>query len=298
MELVSTVIITYNRPLEILRRAVLSVLKQTYSPMELIVVNDCPNNWELSESIRRMLSELDPKIVYLVHEKNMGACAARNTGLAAARGEFIAFLDDDDEWLPEKTEKQMARMGEGVALVGCDSYQVMKNGIYYHHPTVHGKDPLSAILRTNFVGSTSFPLLRTACVRAVGGFDVNVKIGQDYDLWIHLIAKYKMAFVREALVRYYYSEDSTFRHDIQKYIDGVIFRMEKYRGLYESCPDDFLYMLNDSALTGLLILRDFRVYWMLKKKAFRFKPLSRYNFFMLPIKVSGKIGKKVGKNKL
>lgn len=83
MELVSAVIITYNRPLEILRRAVRSVLSQTYSPMELIVVNDCPDNRELSEGIRRMLSELDPGIVYLVHEKNMGACAARNTGLSA-----------------------------------------------------------------------------------------------------------------------------------------------------------------------------------------------------------------------
>ena len=182
MELVSAVIITYNRPLEILRRAVLSVLHQTYSPMELIVVNDCPDNRELSERIRQMLSQLDSGIVYLVHEKNMGACAARNTGLAAAKGTFIGFLDDDDEWLPEKTEKQVARMGDGVALVGCDSYRVTGDGIRYHHPTMPCADPVSAILRTNFVGSTSFPLLRTACVRAVGGFDVNVKSCQDYDL--------------------------------------------------------------------------------------------------------------------
>ena len=94
MELVSAVIITYNRPLEILRRAVRSVLSQTYSPMELIVVNDCPDNRELSEGIRQMLNELDPGIVYLVHEKNMGACAARKTGLAAAKGTFIGLLDN------------------------------------------------------------------------------------------------------------------------------------------------------------------------------------------------------------
>lgn len=296
MELVSAVIITYNRPLEILRRAVLSVLHQTYSPMELIVVNDCPDNRELSEGIRQMLSELDPGIVYLVHEKNMGACAARNTGLAAAKGTLVGFLDDDDEWLPEKTEKQAALMGEGVALVGCDSYRVTGDSIQYHHPTMPCADPVSAILRTNFIGSTSFPLLRTACVRAVGGFDVNVKSCQDYDLWIRLIAEYPMAFVGEALVNYYYSEDSTFKRDNQKYIDGSFFLMEKYRQLYESHPDDYLYRLNSGALTGLLVKRDLHMYGVYKKAAFRFKPLSRYNFFMLPIKMIGKLKQKAERN--
>ena len=296
MELVSAVIITYNRPLEILQRAVQSVLKQTYSPMELIVVNDCPDNRELSEDIRQMLGELDPGIVYLVHEKNMGACAARNTGLAAARGEFIAFLDDDDEWLPEKIEKQMALMGENVALVGCDSYRVTKDGIQYHHPVMPCADPVSAILRTNFVGSTSFPLLRTACMRAVGGFDVNVKSCQDYDLWIRLITVYPMAFVGEALVNYYYSEDSTFKSDNQKYLEGSFFLMEKYRQLYESHPDDYLYKLNSSALTGLLVKRDLHMYRAYKKTAFRYRPLNRYNFFMLPIKIIGKLKQKAGRN--
>ena len=296
MELVSAVIITYNRPLEILQRAVQSVLNQTYSPMELIVVNDCPDNRELSEGIRQMLSELDPGIVYLVHEKNMGACAARNTGLAAAKGTFIGFLDDDDEWLPEKTEKQVALMGENVALVGCDSYRVTKSGIQYHHPVMPNADPVSAILRTNFVGSTSFPLLRTACVRAVGGFDVNVKSCQDYDLWIRLIAEYPMAFVGEALVNYYYSEDSTFKSDNQKYIDGSFFLMEKYRQLYESHPDDYLYRLNSDALTGLLVKRDLHMYGVYKKAAFRYRPLSRYNFFMLPIKIIGKYKQKAERN--
>ena len=296
MELVSAVIITYNRPLEILRRAVQSVLNQTYSPMELIVVNDCPDNRELSESIRQMLQALDPGIVYLVHEKNMGACAARNTGLAAAKGTFVGFLDDDDEWLPEKTEKQMALMGEDVALVGCDSYRVTKDSIQYHHPVMPCDDPVSAILRTNFVGSTSFPLLRTACVRAVGGFDVNVKSCQDYDLWIRMIAAYPMAFVGEALVNYYYSEDSTFKASNQKYIDGSFFLMEKYRQLYESHPDDYLYRLNSGALTGLLVKRDLHMYGAYKKTALRYRPLNRYNFFMLPIKIIGKLKQKAERN--
>lgn len=293
MELVSAVITTYNRPVEILKRAVLSVLAQTYSPMELIVVNDCPDNRELSESIRQMLRELNPGIVYLVHEKNMGACAARNTGLAAAKGKFIAFLDDDDEWLPEKTEKQIALMGEDVALVGCDSYRVTKEAIQYYHPTMSCADPVSAILRTNFIGSTSFPLLRTACVRAVGGFDVNVKICQDYDLWIRLIADYPMAFVGEALAKYYDSADSTFKASNQKYIDGSFFLMEKYRQLYESHPEDYLYRINSCALTGLLTKRDLHMYRVYKQAAFRYRPLSRYNFFMLPIKIVGKLKQKV-----
>ena len=89
MELVSAVISTYRRPVEILRRAVESVLRQTWPAMELIVVNDCPEDRELSESIRQMLNALDPKILYLVHEKNQGACAARNTGVSTACSSLV-----------------------------------------------------------------------------------------------------------------------------------------------------------------------------------------------------------------
>lgn len=296
MELVSAVIITYNRPTEILKRAVLSVLNQTYAPMELIVVNDCPENRALSEDIRQLLEALDPGIVYLEHEKNMGACAARNTGLAAAKGTFIGFLDDDDEWLPEKTEKQLALMGEGVALVGCDSWLITGDGARYHHPTMASPDPVSAILRSNFIGSTSFPLLRTQCVRDVGGFDVQVKSCQDYDLWIRLLARCAMAFVHEALVNYYDSQDSTFKASNRKYMEGSFFLMEKYRQLYESHPDDYLYKLNSDALTGLLVKRDLSMYAAYKKAAFRYQPLSRYNFLMLPMKILGKWKQKTGQN--
>ena len=133
-------------------------------------------------------------------------------------------------------------------------------------------------------------------VRVVGGFDVNVKSCQDYDLWIRLIAEYPMAFVGEALVNYYYSEDSTFKSDNQKYIDGSFFLMEKYRQLYESHPDDYLYRLNSGALTGLLVKRDLHMYRAYKKTAFRYRPLSRYNFFMLPIKIIGKLKQKAERN--
>lgn len=293
MELVSAVISTYRRPVEILRRAVESVLRQTWPAMELIVVNDCPEDRELSENIRQMLNALDPKILYLVHEKNQGACAARNTGLAAAKGSYVAFLDDDDEWLPEKIEKQMACMTGDVALVRCDSWQISENGVRYQHLTVPSKDPLSAILRSNFIGSTSFPLLRTECVRAVGGFDPNVKVCQDYDLWIRMVSHYGLAYVPEPLVNYYVSQDSTFRWDGQKYIDGVLFLTEKYRDLYEGRPDDYLFALNNGALTGLLMRRDPSIYRALKKAAFRYRFWNRYNFFLLPMKVFGKVRQKL-----
>ena len=289
MELVSAVITTFNRPVEILKRAVLSALNQTYSPVEVIVVNDCPDNRELSESIHQMLLELDPNIIYLVHEKNMGACAARNTGLSAARGTFVGFLDDDDEWLPQKIERQIAFMKDGIALVSCDSYIVSDSKVQYCRHSVPCSDPISAILRSNFVGSTSFPLLRTECVREVGGFDVDMKICQDYDLWIRMITNYEMAFVREALVNYYYSKDSTFQNQNKKHIDGIFCLMKKYGQLYEAHPDDYLYALNENALTGLLVKRDLHMYGTYKKAAFGFKVLSPYNFFMLPMKEIRKV---------
>lgn len=289
-DLVSVVISTYNRPTNILMRAISSVLAQTYTNIELIVVNDCPDNKSLVEEIRTEIESVDRKIKYIVHEKNSGACAARNTGLEIAEGRYIAFLDDDDEWLPNKIEKQLAAMTDDIVIVGCDSIRVNSLGQETeHHPTKAHKDDIKAILRSNYLGSTSFPLLLTSAVKSVGGFDVNVKSSQDYDLWIRLVTSYKAGYVYEPLVKYYLSEDSTFKRSNEKYIQGSFYLMDKYKDLYHKYPDDYLYKLNTAALTGLLYKKDFKMYYVFKRKAFSFRIFHRYNYFMLAIKMITKI---------
>lgn len=106
--IVDVVITTYRRPIEIIKRALDSVLNQTYEKIQIAIVNDYPEDKSMAESIRSFIDEYnDSKIRYYSYEKNMGACYARNFGARHLNGEFIAFLDDDDEWLPEKIEKQL-----------------------------------------------------------------------------------------------------------------------------------------------------------------------------------------------
>lgn len=100
---VSIVIPTYNRA-RFLGRLVRSVLNQTYKNFEVIVADDASTD-DTAEIIKTFK---DDRIRYIRHESNAGAAAARNTGIKASRGEYVAFQDSDDEWLPEKLEKQMA----------------------------------------------------------------------------------------------------------------------------------------------------------------------------------------------
>ena len=99
---VSVIIPTYNRA-HLVGRAIRSVLNQTYQDFEIIVVDD--GSTDNTEEVVKSFN--DPRIRYIRHEKNRGGSAACNTGIRAARGEYIAFQDSDDEWLPEKLEKQM-----------------------------------------------------------------------------------------------------------------------------------------------------------------------------------------------
>ena len=126
--MVSAIVTTYKREPSMVLRAINSILAQTYNDMEIIVVDDSPKDYPYREEVKRVVtSRLEDfpqvKSLYICHEHNMGACVARNTGLNAASGEYIAYLDDDDEWLPKKIEKQVKKIEQSDAvLVYCGSY--------------------------------------------------------------------------------------------------------------------------------------------------------------------------------
>src|ERR1051325_11615249 len=126
--LVSTIIPTYNRD-ELIGRSVQSVLSQTYQLLEVIVVDDASTD-DTRDRIET-LQQVDPRIQYVRHERNRGAQAARNTGIQAAKGEFIAFLDSDNEWLPQKLERQMplfSHKADSPAAVYCAYSKVSAAG--------------------------------------------------------------------------------------------------------------------------------------------------------------------------
>ena len=107
MELVTAIITTHKREPEIVERALKSILAQTYKNIEIIVVDDSPESFESRKAVKDSVTRYtNQNVKYVQHDECKGACAARNTGLYMAKGEYVAFLDDDDEWLPEKIEKQ------------------------------------------------------------------------------------------------------------------------------------------------------------------------------------------------
>ena len=110
--MVSAIITTYKREPSMVLRALDSIIAQTYRDIEIIVVDDSPADYSERDAVRlaiikRQSENPDISIKYIAHEKNMGACVARNTGLDAANGEYVAYLDDDDEWLENKLEVQV-----------------------------------------------------------------------------------------------------------------------------------------------------------------------------------------------
>ena len=225
MKLETAVITTHKRPVEIIERALKSVLSQTYTDMEIIVVDDSPADYEFREDVKRMIkSYTSQNLKYVQHEKCMGACAARNTGIKHAKGEFIAFLDDDDEWKSSKIEKQLKEfIDDDIALVYCG--QEIKNdvtGIVESH-ALRGLAGYiyPELIKKNFIGSTSFPLLRKSALEQIGGFDILMQSSQDYDVWLRLAKKYKISFVDESLVVYHVHDNERITSNCVRKINGL-----------------------------------------------------------------------------
>lgn len=196
--LVSVIIPTYNRP-ALLKRAVLSAQEQTYQNLEIIIVDDASN--DDTENVVRGFN--DNRIKYVKHNTNRGGSAARNTGIETSRGEYIAFLDDDDEWVESKIERQLKDIS-GYDAVLCSTTIVGKARSVkrYKKAIVDVKN-----LRKGFVfsGGTNIILGKSEVLRQVK-FDESLNKSQDWDLLIRLAGKFSVRYVNEPLV-IYHNED-------------------------------------------------------------------------------------------
>lgn len=223
--LISVIIPTYKRPPVMVKRAICSVLRQSYSNIEVIIVDDSPADYENRKAVGEMIVSLnDNRVRYIQHAHNMGACAARNTGIQAARGDFLAFLDDDDEWLANKLEKQISRMSDAdIGLVYCRQRIVNDtNGttMIDQRKCFSGK-VFDALICENFIGSTSFVLIRKECFQKVGMFNVHFESAQDYEMWLRIASKYFVDFVDEPLVVYHVHEYERITDNPRKKIQGL-----------------------------------------------------------------------------
>ncbi len=206
MELVSAIITTYKRGPQMVERALLSVLKQTYSPIEIIVVSDSPDDYALKNEVKIMINKY-AQVKYAETGGAKGACFARNQGIENSTGEFVAFLDDDDEWVPTKIEKQIAEFkDQNIGLVYSANYIIKgANKIVEDRKFFNGR-VFEKLFLNNFIGSTSFPLCLKKAVTEAGMFDVNMPCAQDYDLWLRIAEKYEVSYINEPLINYYIHE--------------------------------------------------------------------------------------------
>jgi glycosyltransferase involved in cell wall biosynthesis len=187
--LVTVVIATYNRA-GLVPRAIESVRQQTYRNIEILVIDDgSPDDTGLI-----VQSIPDPRIRYIRHEANKGLPAGRNTGIRAAKGEYIAFLDDDDQWREDKLERQLK------AIAGYDS--VACTAVVHGYPLrIHNRPDISLddLRRGGFAPSGL--LARTHALRNVM-FDESLRQGEDWDAFIRIAQRYTMGWVAEPLLMY------------------------------------------------------------------------------------------------
>jgi glycosyltransferase involved in cell wall biosynthesis len=203
---VSVVIPVYNGAAT-LRRAIRSALLQTGCILEVIVVDD--GSTDLTPEILREFQGQ----VRTVRQSNAGVGAARNKGLDLATGQYIAFLDADDEWLPGKLEKQLAALARfpNADLVYCGAIYRTADGLHRDLSPVfvEGHDVLDRLALGNFIATSSL-LARADCFRSPNArFATNLRFGEDYTLWLQFaIAGCTFSAVHESLVLYAVGEDN------------------------------------------------------------------------------------------
>jgi len=198
--LVSVVMPTRNRA-AFLHRAIRSVLAQTETRIELIVVDDAST--DETPAVVAQYAQADSRVRGVRNESAAGGGGARNIGIRSGSGTWIAFIDDDDEWLPEKLERQLALLAGNPAAVACSC------GFEQHFPsgkvrTVHLPDrpALEDLLVGSVLGGASMCLCSRAVLDGIGGYDTALRSGQDWDLWTRLREQGEIAVCREVLVRY------------------------------------------------------------------------------------------------
>jgi len=185
---ISVIIPTYKRPQKIVETIEL-LQHQTFKDYEIIVVDDNGIHTEDQIFTQKKISELNiPNLKYYCLDKNHGAPYARNFGALKSSGKYLAFLDDDDFWIPTKLEYQFLYSTQKANLSFCFCKQVLVNKgkeKTFSNWFYHG-DTLKKLTQGNFVGSSSNPLILKKAFMDVKGFDLNLPSCQDWDLWYRL----------------------------------------------------------------------------------------------------------------
>ena len=293
---VSVVITTYKRP-DKLGRAIKSVLSQTLKKWELIVIDDnsadTPFRKETESFMEPYLS--DSRIRYIKHEKNAGAPAARNTGIKAAKGSYIAFLDDDDEFESTKLEKQLALFKSSdlgnLGVVYCKNRYLDDTGSVIRYSVAKVRGDVFKYQMVRNVGITSTLMIKKEAIEKAGFFH-NIVCAQEYELLLRIFALgYTADFVDEFLSNVYIHGGERITTG-QKVIQGRLYIFEEKKSYFhlltpgEQRTVEHLHYL--AMFREYILLKDYkqaRYYW---KKSVATRPQDPLNYieglsFVMPV---------------
>jgi len=255
---ISVVIPTYNRK-HTLPRALDSVLAQSYQPFEIIVIDDGSSDGTIDlikskyPSIK-LLESLKPS-KSLKSYSPKGVSVARNVGIKQSKGDWIALLDSDDEWLPTKLAKQVEILKVNPEFLFCHTNEIwIRNGVRVNQQKKHQKygghifEKCLDICRV----SPSSSLFHKSVLDDVGLFDEKLKVCEDYDLWLRISAQYPVLFLDELLIKKYGGHDD----QLSKTPEGIeqyrIQSLEKIMGI-NLLPESQFQAAKDMLITKLQI---------------------------------------------
>ena len=214
---ISVIIPTFNRK-ETLKRAIQSLVMQSYTPYEIIVIDDGSD-----DGTKEWLKDNFPNVKY-IYQMNSGVSSARNKGIKFARGDWIALLDSDDEWLPSKLKDQANEIELNPAAKFLHTNEIwIRNGVRVNQMKKHKKyggyifEKCLDMCRI----SPSSVLIKKDIFDEIGMFDETLKVCEDYDLWLRFASKYPVHFLDQPLIKKYGGHSD----QLSKVDDGI----ESYR---------------------------------------------------------------------
>lgn len=296
-DLVSVVITTHNR-LELLKKAIESVEKQSYKNMELIIINDNSTdgtNEYLNQFRKNSRISLRVKNIY---GERKGSNYARNVGLQMCFGKYICFLDDDDYWFKEKIEKQVDKIesDDKIGVVYCGFLRITDNSITtYTRPDSYFRGDLKEKVFAKIFTVTSCIMIKKEMLLAINGFDENLSHWQEYDLLIRCAQLTNIDFVDEILV--IIRADSFSKDRLSNQVEGwensVLYLHNKHAKLINNLSEDTLnsmhvnyYIDGASRYAAVGNKKMHRKYMLIAwNKSKKISHLFRYLFNLTPLRV-------------
>lgn len=259
--LVSIIIPAYNKA-DLTIKTVESVLAQDYPALEIIVVDDGS-----TDSTELKIKDLKGNIIY-IRKQNGGACSARNLGIQASSGEYIAFLDCDDLYLPSKISRSIMffESHPDVGMVHTAAYFINETdaivGIYDHRRSRRSGRTARLLSRGNFICNSTI-VVKKQVLSDCGCFDENIFSPADWDLWLRIAERHEIGYIREPLTKYRVSGNYILRH-LEKSKKEERYVLEKYLARNPS-----LGIIEERRLVSDFHLRYAQCYFIHNRQEFR-----------------------------